>query len=116
MEVEEEVVPALSGYFGCRPRVEQGVVDVLDVHLDVVLLPPLRHPGLVEPVVVGRDEMNPLDDREIALQPAALELHRPCERERRSRTRCAGGGCADTGLLQQLTPAEASFLLRLVLD
>src|SRR6266542_92492 len=81
----------------------------------IVLLSPLRAPRLVEPLVVRRHEVHPLDDREVALEPAALVLHWPGEGER-----CAGA-CrthrdrARAGLLQQIASAEAAFLRRLVM-
>ena len=39
---------------------EQGVVDVVDLDLDVVLLAPLLDVRVVEPLVVGGHEVRPL--------------------------------------------------------
>ncbi len=103
----EQVVPALGRHLGGGAGVEESVVDVLDADLDVVLLTPGLHPGVVEPVVVGRDEVDPLDDGEVPLQPAPLVLERPGERERGGGTCRADRGCAGACLLQQLPPAEA---------
>src|SRR5207248_3862852 len=91
--------------------VEAGVVDVLDGDLDVVFRLPLLDPGVVEPVVVGRDEVDPLDDREVALEPAPLELQRAGEREGRRRARGAHRRRADARFLQQVAPAAAPRLL-----
>ena len=51
----------LSGGAG----VEAGDPDVVDGHLGVVLLAPLDDVLLVEPLVVGRHEVDPLEDPEL---------------------------------------------------
>ena len=50
-EVEENVVSAVRRDLRLRTRGEQGVEDVVDLHLNIVLLSPLRRPCLVEPDV-----------------------------------------------------------------
>ena len=40
------------------------MMDVVDDHLSVVLLAPFLHVPVVEPLVVGWDEVNPLKDLE----------------------------------------------------
>ena len=102
----EQVVPALGRDLRGRPRVEQRVVDVLHADLDVVALTPLLDPRVVEPVVVGRNEVDPLDDREVAFEGPVRESHRARERERGGRAGNPEHGRTGTGLLQQLSPAE----------
>src|SRR5438046_8143 len=109
MEVHEEVVTALRRDLGGGPRVEQRVVDVLDVHLHVVRLSPPLDPGVVEPVVVGRYEVHPLNDVQIALELAVPEPERPGERVRRGSTGNTEGNGSGTCLLDQLTPVETSL-------
>jgi hypothetical protein len=62
----EEVVAALRGDLGgCAGR-QLGEVDVVDEDLDVVRLPPSLRVDVVEPRVVLRNEVAPLDDAQRA--------------------------------------------------
>ena len=72
----EQVVPALSGDLRGARRVEQRVVDVVDLDLDVVRLAPLLRVRPVEPLVVVGDEMRPRHDPELARELSVGELQR----------------------------------------
>jgi hypothetical protein len=61
---QEQVVPFLSGDLGLRAGGDPHVVDVVHDNISVVLLPPFLDVPLVEPLVVGRDEVDPLKDLE----------------------------------------------------
>src|SRR3989454_1522473 len=64
---EEEVVALLGRDLGGGEGVDAGDPDVVAGHLGVVLLAPLDRVLLVEPLVVGGDEVDPLDDPELLL-------------------------------------------------
>ena len=88
--VEDDVVPGARGELGGHPRRDLQVRDVVHAHLDAVLLAPLGG-ELVEPDVVGRDEVAPREDA----QRGPLELRRGLARiqhgqERGSRHACPG--------------------------
>src|SRR5438477_269973 len=91
-QVEEDVVSALRGHLCLGTCGQQRVEDVVDLHLDVVLLPPVRSPRVVEPGIERRDEVRPRDQRQIALEPAPLEPQRSVERLAEAR---AGGADRD---------------------
>jgi hypothetical protein len=74
-------VSALRRDLGRPGAVEQGVVDVVDLDLDVVLLAPLLRVRVVEPCVVRGDEMNPRHDPQITRELLVLEPERPVEAE-----------------------------------
>jgi hypothetical protein len=74
-------VATLRGDLGRAGAVEQGVVDVVDVDLDVVCLAPLLDVRVVEPLVVGGDEVRPRHDAEIARELLVRELQRAVEPE-----------------------------------
>jgi hypothetical protein len=78
----EEVMAVLSGDLGRRRAEEQGVVDVVDFHVDVVRLAPLFDVRVVEPLVVVGDEVDPLQDPEVTRELLAREPERPVEPER----------------------------------
>ena len=69
--VEDEVVPGARGELGGHPRRDLQVRDMVHAHLDAVLLAPLGG-ELVEPDVVGRDEVAPRENA----QRGPLELRR----------------------------------------
>ena len=73
-EMAEDVVPTARGYLGLRPRREQREVDVVDLDIRVVRLPPLLRVGAVEPRVVRWNEVAPLDDAERVLELLVPEL------------------------------------------
>jgi hypothetical protein len=59
-------VTALGGDLRCALRVEQGVVDVVDLDLDVVRLAPLLDVRPVEPPVVVGNEVRPGHDPQLS--------------------------------------------------
>jgi hypothetical protein len=92
-------------------RRQQPVEDVVDLHLDVVLLPPLRGPRLVEPDVEGRDEMRPGDQGQVALEPATLEPQRSIERLTEARPGNTDRGRSCPCLPQQLATVVPPFAM-----
>src|SRR5690349_21647515 len=66
--------------FGGGAGVQLGIDDVIDDHLGVVLLTPLLDEHVVEPLVVGRNEVFPLHDLERLLARRARLLRRVDER------------------------------------
>ncbi len=80
-QVEEQVVTLSRCCFRRHSRRKQRVEDVVDLHLDVVRLAPRLRPRAVEPRVVRRNEVRPLDDRQITLEVSALEPQRTVEAE-----------------------------------
>ena len=77
----EQVVTALCRDLRCPCAVEQGVVDVVDLDLDVVRLAPALDVGVVEPLVVGGDEVGPLHDPELSRELPVRVLERAVEPE-----------------------------------
>src|SRR5581483_3977060 len=71
-EPVEDVVALLGCHLRRRARRVVRLVHVVDRDLDVVRLAPLDDVLLVEPLVVGRHEVTPLDDLELR---ARLRLH-----------------------------------------
>ena len=61
-EEHHQVVALLRRDFRRRARRNQGEVDVVDDHFGVVLLAPFLGVLVVEPLVVGGDEVAPLQD------------------------------------------------------
>ena len=57
-------MPLLGGDLGHRAGGDPCVMDVVHYHLSVVLLTPFLDVRLIEPLVVGRDEMHPMKDLE----------------------------------------------------
>ncbi|MNN35075.1 hypothetical protein D3C81_1489130 [compost metagenome] len=68
----EQVMSLLCRHFGRRARGQRGDADVVDHHLGIVLLAPLFHVGVVEPLVVARHEMVPLQDLQRALRRVGI--------------------------------------------
>jgi hypothetical protein len=108
----EEVVALLGGHLGPCPGRHLVDEDVVDDHLNVVLLAPPLRVLVVEPPVVGGDEMAHLGDpqRPLALAGVAFGLGRPARlRFVRSRTtRCAGcrrSRCGGAGRQAQEIPS-----------
>ena len=66
-QVPEDVVTALSGDLSLRACRQLGEVDVVDLHVGVVLGAPVLRVRVVEPHVVGGNEVAPLDDLERVL-------------------------------------------------
>jgi hypothetical protein len=64
-EEHVDVVAGLRGDLGGRPRHHVGEPDVIHGDLDALLAAPLLGPR-IEPLVVGRNEMAPLEDLELA--------------------------------------------------
>ena len=105
----DEVVPASGRHLRGGRRRQQSVVDVVDVDLHVVLLAPRLDVGVVEPRVVRRHEVRPLEDLQVPLELLVLVLERageavralgqPAEHADRER---AGGASLD-----QLLPGQA---------
>ena len=77
----EQVVTALGRDLRRAGRVEQGVVDVVDLDLDVVRLAPPLDVRVVEPLVVGGNEVGPLHDPQLACKLLVRELQRSVEPE-----------------------------------
>ena len=77
----EQVVTALGRDLRCPGAVEQGVVDVVDLDLDVVRLAPALDVGVVEPLVVGGDEVGPLHDPQLSRELLVRVLERAVEPE-----------------------------------
>ena len=102
-QVEEQVVPGARGRLGGHSRGQERVEDVVDLDLDVVLLSPVHAPRLVEPDVVRGNEVRPLDDRQVALEPSPLEAERPVERVAESAAGDADRHRAHPGAAKQLT-------------
>jgi hypothetical protein len=98
---EEEVVPLLGGHLGGRARIDAGDADVVDGDIGVVLGSPLLDELLVEPLIVGRDEVDPLEDLERlpgGARPSGND-------ERRAEARPDGGA----GDLEELTAIHMSL-------
>ena len=76
----DDVVAGLGSRLRRESRGQVQVVDVINRHIDLVLRAPIRS-HLVEPGVVGRDEMAPLQDRQLA--PQVLTGGRGCRCRRR---------------------------------
>jgi hypothetical protein len=74
--VLEEVVAAAGRDLGGGARRKVGEVDVVDDHVRVVVLAPDLRVHVVEPRVVGRDEMTPLDDLQRVLRRLVRVLRR----------------------------------------
>ncbi len=102
-------MPALSGDLRGARRVEQRVVDVVDLDLDVVRLAPLLRVGPVEPLVVVGDEMGPRHDLELARELSVGELQGTVGRgegpfgQASEHADCEGGGAAS---LEQVSAGE----------
>ena len=58
----DDVVAGPGGELRGHPRGQHEMGDVIDANLDPVLLAPLLHEHVVEPGVVGGDEVAPLED------------------------------------------------------
>src|SRR5207247_10763675 len=82
-ELAEDVVSAPRGHLCLRPGRQLSQVDVVDAHVRVVLRPPLLRVDVVEPGVIRRDEMAPLNDPQAVLELLVPEL-------RNSRNGCLG--------------------------
>ena len=82
-EPVEDVVALLGRDLGRGAGRVVGLVDVVDRDLDVVGLPPLDDVLLVEPLVVGRDEVAPLDDLQLACRAWPRRAPRPAWPPRR---------------------------------
>src|SRR3989449_767015 len=94
----EQIVPLLSGDLGVGARPEIGEGDVVDRHLDPLGRPPVFR-VLVEPHVVGGNEVAPLEDLEGLLGP--LDPNR----------RPQSGGHGDSGRRgHEFTPIDALTL------
>src|SRR5207248_9601524 len=68
------VVPLAGGGLGGHAAREVGLVNVVDGHVGVVRLAPALRVLVVEPLVVRRDEVAPLQDPQRALELLAPEL------------------------------------------
>ena len=110
----EQVVTALRRDLGRPAAVEQGVVDVVDLDLDVVLLPPLLDVRVVEPLVVGRHEVSPGHDPKIACELLVREPQRPVETERlvAEAAEHADGEGRSGALPEQITAGQCRARLR----
>ena len=58
----DEVMPLLRRHLGRGARRDQAEIDIVDCHLGVVLGSPLLDVLVVEPLVVSRNEVTPLQD------------------------------------------------------
>src|SRR5262249_28539214 len=102
----EDVVAAARLRFRGGEGTKLGVVDVIDCHLDVVALSPRRRPLVVEPAVVSRHDVAPLDDREAALERAGRVLERPGEGVAARRVAEGERGGSSAGRAQQPRPGQ----------
>jgi hypothetical protein len=102
-----KVVSALGADLRRRVADEQGVVDVVDLDLDVVRLAPPLDVRSVEPLFVVGDEVGPRHDLELPGERPArvLELAEPeCPvREAAEHRHREGGGGAS---LEQVAPGQ----------
>ena len=108
IEELEEVVTALRRDLGRSRAEEQREVDVVDGHLDVVLLAPLLDVRVVEPLVVVGDEVRPLQDLQLPRELLPRIAQRPVDAERLvgQRAEHARGERGGAGLLQQVAARE----------
>src|SRR4029453_9626270 len=79
----ERVGPPAGGAFRGGGRGKVGQVDVVDDDVGVVVLPPDLRVHVVEPRVVGGDEVTPLDDLEGVLRLLVRVLQRAGDRRLR---------------------------------
>ena len=75
----EQVVAALSSHFRGGPGWKFGQVDVIDPNLGVVRLAPTLDVHVVEPLVVRRHEVTPLDDAERSGELPVSESRHPSD-------------------------------------
>src|SRR5262249_29689363 len=61
-EEHDEVMPFLRRHFGRGTRGDQSEIDVVDGDVGIVFSSPLLHVLIVEPLVVGRNEVAPLQN------------------------------------------------------
>ena len=100
-EEPEEVMTLLRGDLGRGGGVEGGDADVVDRDLGVVLLAPLLDVVAVEPLVVARDEVVPLQDLQLLLRALSEDLSVRAERGTH------GGRSSD---LQQLPSGDSHLV------
>src|SRR5207248_4340247 len=67
----EEIVPLLGRHLRCRGGVDGGNADVIDDDVGIVLLAPFLDVLVVEPLVVTRHEVVPLQDLQRLARGAA---------------------------------------------
>ena len=106
-EVAEDVVPTPGRDLRLGARRELSEVDVVDLHVRVVLVAPVLRVGLVEPDVVRRHEVTPLDDLERVLVLPVDVLRDRRGRNLRQRPRVGDQEPAETAA-DHLPSGEAS--------